>query len=118
MVMFITVAHILPWDTLKYSKKGLQHLNKQSVSAYVDEFNMEKTSSPGFVQQIHPKLINLKSLKVALEVGMRSAKCNKERAVSKQKNRYQNKQDSLNTILHFKVYIQNKRWGAYNNRIK
>eukprot|EP00957_Ditylum_brightwellii_P130292 9938745-Ditylum_brightwellii.AAC.1 len=49
---------------------------------------------------------------------MHSAKCDKERAGSKWKKRYHNEQDSLNTISHFKVYIQNKRWGAYHNRIK
>eukprot|EP00957_Ditylum_brightwellii_P014954 1127369-Ditylum_brightwellii.AAC.1 len=53
---------------------------------------MEKMSSPGFIEQIHPKLISLKSLKVALEVGMYSAKYDKERA--------------------------NKRWGAYHNKIE
>eukprot|EP00957_Ditylum_brightwellii_P047496 3607117-Ditylum_brightwellii.AAC.1 len=49
---------------------------------------------------------------------MCAAKCDKERAVSKWKKRYYNKQDLLNTIPHFKVYIQNKKWGAYHNRIK
>eukprot|EP00957_Ditylum_brightwellii_P050813 3852773-Ditylum_brightwellii.AAC.1 len=79
---------------------------------------MEKMSSPGFIGQIHPKLINLKTLKVALEVGMHSAKCDEERAVSKWKKKYKNKQDLLNTITHFKVYTQNKRWDPYYNRIE
>eukprot|EP00957_Ditylum_brightwellii_P136974 10445472-Ditylum_brightwellii.AAC.1 len=96
----------------------MQHLNKQSVYVYVNKFSMEKTSSPDFIGQIHHKLINLKSLKVALEVGMHSAKCDKERAVSEWKKRYQNKQDLLNTIPHFKVYIQNKRWQDYHKRIE
>eukprot|EP00957_Ditylum_brightwellii_P058343 4423681-Ditylum_brightwellii.AAC.1 len=80
--MYMTVAHMLPWEMLKYSETVMQHLSKQSVYAYVDEFNMKKTSSPGFIGKIYPKLINLKSLKSTLEEGMSKANCDKERAVS------------------------------------
>eukprot|EP00957_Ditylum_brightwellii_P150575 11465767-Ditylum_brightwellii.AAC.1 len=118
MAMFVAVAHTQPWETLKYCETVMYHLNKQSVYAYVENFNMEKANSPGNIGQIHPKLINLRALKVALEVGMRSAKCDEERTVSEWKKKYQNEQDLYNTIPYFKVFIKNKRWGPYHNRIE
>eukprot|EP00957_Ditylum_brightwellii_P068346 5188490-Ditylum_brightwellii.AAC.1 len=96
----------------------MNHLNNKRAYAYVDEFNKQKTSTPGAISRVHPKLINLKKLKDSLEIGMKSAQCNKEQVVKEWKKMHQDIEELTNTIPHFKVFIQYKSWGLPSNRLE
>eukprot|EP00957_Ditylum_brightwellii_P079905 6077624-Ditylum_brightwellii.AAC.1 len=73
MVMYVTIAHTLKWNKLKFADPAMHHLNNKRVYAHVNEFNKQKTSTPGAIGRVHPKLVNLRKLKDILEIGMKSA---------------------------------------------
>eukprot|EP00957_Ditylum_brightwellii_P037593 2843329-Ditylum_brightwellii.AAC.1 len=75
-------------------------------------------STPGAIGRVHPKHVNLRKLKEILDIGMKSAQCNKEQVVKEWEQKQQDADETTNMIPHFKIVIQNKTWGPPANRLE
>ena len=97
MYVYTTIVHHREWKDIKFSEPVLNHLKKNHVFAYVDEYEAKKVGSPGCISKIHPKLVNIPNLKVAVMNGVRMAKCD-EKEVGKWKEKHNHMDESTNAV--------------------
>eukprot|EP00957_Ditylum_brightwellii_P064099 4862866-Ditylum_brightwellii.AAC.1 len=77
---------------------------------------MEKVGLPGFITKIHPKLVNLNTLKYNITEALKAANCDNKKMVEKWKGVYKDAEEDKNTIPNFLLLVQNRRWGRPPSR--
>eukprot|EP00957_Ditylum_brightwellii_P185370 14114997-Ditylum_brightwellii.AAC.1 len=117
MYLYVTIVHHKEWKDIKFSEMVLNHLKKNHVFAYVDEYKAKKVGSPGCISKIHPKLVNIPNLKVAVMSRVKMAKC-AEKEVDKWKENHNHMDESTNALPFFTMFVQTKRWGQPPKRTK
>eukprot|EP00957_Ditylum_brightwellii_P006537 495321-Ditylum_brightwellii.AAC.1 len=97
-------------ENIKFSETVLNLLKNNHAFAYVDEYKAKKVGSSGCISRIHPKLINIPNLKVAVMNRVKMAKC-AEKEVDKWKEKHNHIDESTNAVPFFTMFVQTKRWG-------
>eukprot|EP00957_Ditylum_brightwellii_P131947 10061421-Ditylum_brightwellii.AAC.1 len=89
----------------------MTHFRKNNTWVYVNEYDTKYVGSPGFLTEIHPKLINLPTLKFDVEAGLKDVNCNEEKVVSKWEKKNNIEDELYNMIPNFKLFTQYKSFG-------
>eukprot|EP00957_Ditylum_brightwellii_P019478 1469522-Ditylum_brightwellii.AAC.1 len=67
MVAYFQIVREKQWFQIKTLTVVMNHLKKYNTWVYMDEFEMRRVRSPGFLTELHPKLTNLAALTFGLE---------------------------------------------------
>eukprot|EP00957_Ditylum_brightwellii_P091526 6969617-Ditylum_brightwellii.AAC.2 len=83
MVAYLQILHTKMWFQIKMSAMVMNYLKKYNIWVYIDEFETKQVGSPGFLTELHLKLMDLMALKFELEQRMKQVDCNDKRIVKK-----------------------------------
>eukprot|EP00957_Ditylum_brightwellii_P143212 10912091-Ditylum_brightwellii.AAC.1 len=118
MIAYLTVVHTKKWYQLKYLEVVMNHIKKYNIWIYIDEFDTKKVGSPGFIMELHLKLMNLDALKFEMERNMINVNCNDEQVIEKCKEKNEVMDTKENKILKFVLLQRMKGWEEAPNRIE
>eukprot|EP00957_Ditylum_brightwellii_P107710 8217508-Ditylum_brightwellii.AAC.1 len=95
MFMHMTMVHFLLFWTLKRHARVCLYLNQKNIWIHQDHFSTAVVCTPGFIGNLHPKLINLQKLYQGLEEGTRNAKSDHKEVPKKWKQANQTEDGNM-----------------------